>query len=480
MNKYLCNIILKYKSISTPVKSAIWFTFGNFLNLGISIITMPIFTRILSAADIGQVSVYNTWQGILSIIVTLNLAYGVYEVSLVKYKEDQNNMTASLVMITLILGSFFVILISFFNGIFCEVLGLESKYIYIMCFDIIFASIITFWITQNRFKYNYKPCVILLSSLAILRAIISILFVIIFNNDKSFSRIIGYAIPDYILGFCLMISMLRKGNKWFEIEYWQYAIKFNIVLIPHYLSGVLLSSSDKIMISKIINDDKAGIYSIAYTCASLITILFTSINSVFTPYIYNSLKNKNYLELRENTNRLIIITIGFAFTLILLAPEAIKIFAPPNYLEGIWLIPPITVGIYMTFLYSLFSSIEFYYEKNKFITIATITGSIINIVLNIIFIPIFGYVAAAYTTLIGYLIMAVGHYIFYKSIIPEKIYDIISISKYIIIFIILSGVTLILYPFTIIRCIVIFIILLLIFYKRKYILSILSLRSEKK
>lgn len=431
-------VIYKYNSIALPLRSALWFTICNFLNLGISILTTPIFTRLLSESEIGKVSVYNTWHSILAVIITLNLAYGIYEISLVKYEDDKDNMTSSLITVTILMCLFWFIVIVLFKKSIIKLLDLEYHYLLIMILDILFNSIITFWLTQNKFIYKYRICVIVSLGLTFFRAVLSVLFVTIFNYNKAFFRILGYSIPTIIVGIIILIYLLLKGKKWFKINYWKYAIAFNVVLIPHYLSGILLSSSDRIMISRLIGDDKAGIYSISYTCASLISILFTSINAVFTPYIYKSLKKKKYMELRDITNQIITGTIIVALMLILLAPEAIKVFAPPSYQEGIWLIPPVTMGIYMTFLYSLFSSIEFYYEKNKFITLATISGAVINLVLNLIFIPKFGYVAAAYTTLIGYIIMASAHYLFYKKIIEKPIYDIKSITKKVL-FLILGG-----------------------------------------
>ena len=127
----------------------------------------------------------------------------------------------------------------------------------------------------------------------------------------------------------------------------------------------------------------------------------------------------------------------------------------------------------MTFLYSLFSSIEFYYKKNKFISFATITGALLNIILNLIFIPIFGYVAAAYTTLIGYIIMVIMHYVFYRIITPQPIFDMKRIMSFLITFLIISSIAMMLYPYPMIRIGIIFIFTIAMIIKRKYIFEII-------
>lgn len=451
-----------------------WFTFANFLNLGVSILTTPIFTRLLNETEMGKVSLYNTWSSIFTILITLNLAQGVYEVCLMDYEEDKNDMTASLVMVTILLTSIAAILISIFSGPLAQLVGIEKKFFMIMLPEMACTSIVTFWLTKNRFIFNYKSCVIASSFSSVVRAIASLVLVMNVDADKVFLKVLGNALPNYILGVVLGVIIFKESSSRFKIQYWKFAIKFNIVMIPHYLSGILLSSSDRIMIAKMIGNHKVGIYSIAYTCASLISILFASINSVFTPYTYRALKTKNFMGLRKKTNQLIVLTLGCALGLIMIAPEVIRVFAPPSYQEGVWIIPPITAGVYMTFFYSLFSTIEFYYKKNKFITMATIVGAGINIILNIIFIPIFGYRAAAYTTFIGYSIMACGHYWFYKKIMPVEIYDIKYMVKCLSVFLLSTAVIMALYPYPVIRYILTMIVVSVVIINREKIMGIVK------
>ena len=65
------------------------------------------------------------------------------------------------------------------------------------------------------------------------------------------------------------------------------------------------------------------------------------------------------------------------------APEVVRILAPNEYFEAIWVIPPLATSVFFIFLYTLFANIEFYYEENKFIMIASIIAAILNIILNI-------------------------------------------------------------------------------------------------
>ena len=62
---------------------------------------------------------------------------------------------------------------------------------------------------------------------------------------------------------------MLNGKKYIQKKYWKYALAFNIPLIPHYLSNYVLSQSDRVMIGKMVGNDKAALYSVAYTISTM-------------------------------------------------------------------------------------------------------------------------------------------------------------------------------------------------------------------
>ena len=78
----------------------------------------------------------------------------------------------------------------------------------------------------------------------------------------------------------------------------------------------------------------------------------------------------------------------------MMAPEVISFMAPNRVLRAIWIIPPVASSVFFMFLYNLFANIEFYFEENKFIMVASVLGALLNIGLNYYLIPLFGYIVA--------------------------------------------------------------------------------------
>ena len=122
--------------------------------------------------------------------------------------------------------------------------------------------------------------------------------------------------------------------------------------------------------------------------------------------------------------------------LMCVSPELIKLFLKSEYYPAIYLISPICIGIFFQIMYIFFYDIEYFYKKNFQIALYSVIVAIINIVLNFIFINKFGYQAAAYTTLVSYLLLLIFHYFGMKLVENRKIYD-IKYMLYLIIILIL-------------------------------------------
>lgn len=484
MIKKLMNC-LRFKVNSMPVqaKAAIVFMIANFCNMGFNFLATPFFTRLMPETEIGIISVFGTWRNILSIVVTLNLSYGIYEVFLIKHENDKKRMTQSLIGITTILCSAFIILVLVFRSFFVKQLDLNLEYLIILCFEIYSMSIVNFWMTQKRFEYDYKIYGIVIVSINFLKVAISLAAVLLFPENRVFAKLLGWAIPYYALA----VVLLAKHTKNFVgIDFKKYswpAIKYNAVLIPHYLSNILLGSADKIIISRIVGNGPTGIYSISSACASAVSVALSSINTAFTPYVYQKLKIKDFEDINNVSKMINIVTIGVCMAATLIGPEIFKIFAPPNYYKGIILLPSLFAGVYMSSLYALFSNVEFYFKYNHLTSIATLTGGAINIATNFLFIPIFGFQAAAYTTLGSYAVIAAMHMWFYICISKKE-----GIAVFDCRFLLLSSVlyaafsigVVFIYEITLLRYMLFLMVILVAIWKRKFVLTILKqIKKEK-
>ena len=80
---------MKYNRMTAPVKMALWFLVCSFLQRGIGLITTPIFTRIMTDAEFGRYSVYNSWYSIISVFATLSISGNCFTRELVVAEDER-------------------------------------------------------------------------------------------------------------------------------------------------------------------------------------------------------------------------------------------------------------------------------------------------------------------------------------------------------------------------------------------------------
>ena len=403
------NLLKKYRGLPVQVRASVWFLICAFLQKGISLITTPIFTRILTTQEYGEYSVFNSWLSIITIVVSLNLSAGVFTQGLIKFDEKKDSFASSIQGLSTALVFLWIVIYLLTSVFWNRILGLTTIQVLSMLIMIWTTSIFSFWADTQRVAYKYKTLVIITLMVSIAKPLLGIILVIK-ANDKVTARILGLVLVE-VLGYSpLLFIQLKKGRKFYSYDSWTYALSFNIPLVPHYLSQVVLNSADRIMINDMIGSSEAGIYSVAYSLSSIMLLFNNALMQTLSPWIYQKIKSERIKEISPVAYLSLMLVAVVNLFLILIAPEAISLFAPVSYRQAIWAIPPIAMSVYFMFCYDLFAKFAFYYEKTKLIMYASMVGAAINVVLNYIFINIFGYVAAGYTTLLCYIIYSVAHY----------------------------------------------------------------------
>ncbi len=414
------NIESKYQNIPIQVKASFWFLISAFMQRGISLITTPIFTRLLNTTEYGQYNIFNSWLGILTVCISMNLSAGVYSRGLVKYENDRQVFSSSLegLSLTLVLfwGAVYFVFHSFWNKFF----SFTTVQMAFMLLLIWTSGVYGFWSMGQRVDFKYQKLVAVTLIMALAKPVLGIIFVRL-AKDKVTARIFGLVLVEVSICSILFIDQMSKGRKFYSAKYWKHALCFNVPLIPHYLSMTVLNGSDRIMIGKMVSESSAGIYGLAYSISQVMTLFNTALLQTIEPWLYKKINNKDIKSISTVAYPSFIIIAVVNLLLIALAPEAVAVFAPPEYYEAIWVIPPIAMSVFFTFSYTFFAAFEFYYEKTKLIAFATSAGAVLNIVLNFIFIKLFGYYAAGYTTLVCYIVYAMFHMFFMRKICREKL-----------------------------------------------------------
>ena len=411
--------VSKWDSIPQTVKISIAFTICSILQRCLSFITLPLFTRLLTPTQYGQFTIYSSWTGILSLLLTLNLAYGSFSTAMVKYEDRRDEYISSIQGICLVLTALFLMIYlplrKYFNALF----ELPTFLVLVMVLEVLGTTSIQLWSGKKRFEFKYKSVVAQVLAASLLSPILAYILVCS-TEEKGYARILGYSAVTILIGGFLFSLNLIRGKKLYCREFWKYAFGFNIPLLAYYLSQTIFNQSDRIMISHISGTDKAAMYGVAYNLAMMLTFVLNAINTSYVPWFYGKIK-----EHKQKENQVISLLLAGMMALLLLAviwyaPEIILIMAGNQYQEAIWAVAPVSMSLLLLFYAQLFINVAFYYEEKKALVGTSIGAALVNIVLNALLIPVYGFVAAGYTTLLSYLIFAFANCLAMRKILRQR------------------------------------------------------------
>ena len=464
----------KYLNLPIAARAAMWFVICTMLQKCISFVTVPIFTRIMPTEEYGLYSTYLSVYSIMTVFCTLCMEKCIYINGIAKAnnEKEKDEIAVPLLSLSGVITVIIFAIYLLFNEYFNKILGLTTPLMCLMFAQILFEPPVIFWSTKQRYEYKYIKLVVLTISMVLANSLLGIAFVLCSSQNQAVSRTLSIVLVQMIFGGICYLYFFKKGRKIFSCKDWLHALKVQLPLLPHSLSLTVLSSSDRIMINSIVGATQAAIYSVAYSSGYVVSTLKNSIVSAMTPWIYEKIKQKDYKSIKELTKPIMLLVTVLTFAFIAFAPEIIYIMAPAQYHEAIYVIPPVAASSYFTFLYNMFSNISFYYEKTKKIMLASVAGASLNLVLNAICIPAFGYIAAGYTTLVCYIFFTIVHYKMMRKICKDELENaspfdikyILGLSVVVLAFTIMFSI---IYNNTIIRYVVLIVLIIFMIIKRR-------------
>jgi len=388
-------------------KAGSFYLFGNIFNKAIAFLTIPIFTRLMPTSDYGIVNTYMSLVSILTVIVGLSLESSIRS-AYIDFKDDLEEYISSIFFLALLN---FVVLSTIIVLFFCFFIKQLDIILVILC---LVQSFMTFIINSMNIKYmmdmNYIKKTLLLGLPNTIVAVLSVVFLLNMESNKYFGRIIPYVLVTSVVGSYYLGKYFIKEKKIINKNYWKYAITLSLPLIFHGLFVNVLSISDRIMITVFRSASETGIYSLVYNLSMIPLVVTSSMESIWIPWFNKKLQNGEKDVINKNVKMYIEIVIIVIIGILLIGPEILVIMAPEEYWGGKILLPLILLASFLIFLYSISVDLEYYYKSTKIIAVNTMIAASINLVLNFIFIPLYGAMAAAFTTVIAYAVSFGIHY----------------------------------------------------------------------
>ncbi len=395
----------------SALTAGIGYTIGNIFIKGINILTLPIFSRIMTPEEFGVFNVFMSYDAILFVVVGLALHSSIRSANL-EFKGEIDRYTSSVSLVYLAVAALLAGVVLLFGDLLSPLLGFDKAVLYLLILFSTGSAILTLYNTHISLNYAYKQYLLVALCNSVGNVALSLTLILtVFRAQRDLGRIIGATAVITVLAVFLLVSLYRRAKPRFHREYWRFGLKYSLPIVPHGISQVLLAQFDRIMIRTMVSDAAAGIYSLAGNIKLILTVITSSISAAWSTWFYGQMDQKNHAAVRQRAVQLAALFTIFTVGLMALSPELIFLLGGREYDLAKYVAIPMILDAFILFLYDVVVTGEYYAKKTVYIMLGTMAAAVLNIVLNYIFILKYGFIAAAYTTLASYVLYLLLHLI---------------------------------------------------------------------
>lgn len=371
---------------------------------GTSILTAPVFTRLMTPEQYGIFSLFAVWATLLVLVCSL-FSYGAYPVARAQLTEPAwRAFLSNTLMLSTVSFAVFGVLTYLLRGMVAAWLQLPASLLPLLLLYSFFFFASNAYLSalaqeKKQRSYFFLSLFLMLSTIAL-----SVLLVVTMP-DKLMARLYGQALPSIIVAVWLYVRMLARGKSFFSWGNWRFALAISLPLIFQTAFYLLPPQSNRLMLTASGYIGIAGIYSLAYTFGALLDDIFSSFNMAWLPTYYEHLNVQRYREAGEQSRQYVItftlLTAGF----LLVSPEIFRLLVDPAFWAGVPMMAMTAVAVYFRFLSSFPLNQAIYAKKTGWTAPISVVALLINIGCNLLLIPRLGGVGAAFSTVLAYIVL---------------------------------------------------------------------------
>lgn len=409
-------------------KATTWYMGGIILEKAIYVVGIFCFTRLLTPEQYGTVSLFTTWASIFMIALSFNLFPALRRLYHEHDSATYNDYVSSALLFglaTILLAS---LILSFLpSTLFSVVFSLEKHYILLVCLATFLDYPLRVLQAVWWESYRYKSNVIYTVSLALLNVCLSVVFILFLpallteHISEEYGRI-GGIIAAHVLLLLVFIWPNRHllGRLAINWTYVRAMLIFSVPMIPHAVATIILAQFDRIMIDAMVGRFETGLYSYGYQIGLIFYMVMYATNRAWSPWFMEKMNQKHYALLSYRNRQYLHLMVFFTGLAVLISPFIVKLIAPSEYQSATAITPIIVVSTYFLYLYTQLSTFLMYEKKTVYISLGTVSAGVLNIALNYLFIPLYGYTAAAWTTLASYACLFVMYWVLSRRYFPRE------------------------------------------------------------
>ncbi len=398
---------------------------GRFLNF----LLVPFYTNVFTTDE------YGVFTYIYTILAFLNIVY-IYgmDASFLKYsslaeaekKKEVFSTPFLFVLVTSLSFSFLFYSFRYDVGSLLDIPNIHRDLLDYVILILLFDSIALIPFSNLRLQRKATKFAVIKIVNILINLSLNLYLILVLNMgiQAVFISNLAASIFSFV---ALLPDILKLFNFTINLETLKTMLKFGLPYLPANIASMMVQMIDVPILREMTNDSTVGIYRANYKLGIFMMLFVSMFQYAWQPFFLNNAKEKNAKEIFAKVLTLFLVVASVIWLFVSLFIDnlaSIEIFngrtiIGKEFLGGISIVPIVLFAYIFHGMFVNFTAGIYIEEKTKYFPYVTISGAIINVVVNLLLIPVYGYMGAALATLASYLVMAV--YLFYFS---QKFYRI--------------------------------------------------------
>ncbi|MGB2761254.1 lipopolysaccharide biosynthesis protein [Maribacter stanieri] len=426
----------------------------------ISFLLVPIYTDVMAPGKYGEVTLIFSWFAIFNVF----LAYGMETAFFRFYKESENRKKVVSTSLLSIMGStaLLVLIGILFKEKLSAALNIDLPFMNyvlgILALDAL--AIIPFaWLRANEKPMRYAIVKILNVSLNLGLTLFFLILLPKIAQETSTGFLhslykVDYEIPYILIAnliasaitLLLMIRVYIRRPYEFDKELWKRMVRY---AMPVMVAGVAFTINevfDRYLLSELLPEDIAksemGKYSACYKLALFMTLFATAFRMGIEPFFFSHSDTKNPQKAYAQITNYFVVLGSIILLSVVVFSDILKQLLVLN--EAYWdAMPIVPLIVLASFFLGIYHNLSVWYkvtDRTKFGAYISLIGAVLTIIVNLIFIPYFGYMASAVATLLAYGTMMFLSFYFGRMYYPIP-YNFRKIIFYLVVSILFSTIS---------------------------------------
>lgn len=392
------------------------------VNKAIPFLLLPILTRYLSTEEYGILAIYQVMISFGMPIVGMNMQNNITRNFFSKSKEFVARMVFNLFLVLTVSSSIFLLVISGYLLVGGTQFSIPERWLYVLPLIAFTNMVNSFNLTILRNRKRAAEFGVFQISRTIIDLSITILLIVVYTYGWE-GRAMGILVGSFLISISSVYRIWQSGYLLFEIDKTQIReiLRISIPLIPHALGTVIITLGDRIFIDQMVSTSAVGIYTVGYQFGMIMTLVVTSFNKTWSPWMYELLseeKEENKVTIVKATYLVSGCFIALALIVTGISYYLLPLMTAEEYHSGFVYVIWIAMGYAFNGMYTLVFPYGVHVGKTSYLGVTTFLAAIVNLIANYYLINMNGALGAAQATLISYVIMFISVWWYSNKLYP--------------------------------------------------------------